>query len=68
MTVYLHFISHTHWDREWYETFDAFRFRLVQLMDKLVAIMEGNLRYNSFTLDGQVVILEDYLEIRPEMR
>lgn len=64
----LHFISHTHWDREWYETFDAFRYRLVQLMDHLLDILEHDPRYQSFLLDGQAIVLEDYLEIRPENR
>jgi len=66
--MYLHFISHTHWDREWYETFDAFRFRLVEFMDHLLSILTCRPEYHSFTLDGQMVILEDYLEIRPEKR
>ncbi|MBC7218357.1 MAG: alpha-mannosidase, partial [Candidatus Caldatribacterium sp.] len=64
----LHFVSHTHWDREWYETFDAFRYRLVRLMDHLLDILERDPRYQSFLLDGQTVVLEDYLEIRPENR
>ena len=29
-------ISHTHWDREWYQTFQEFRIRLVTLVDKLL--------------------------------
>ena len=33
-------ISHTHWDREWYFTFEQFRFRLVKLIDNLLDIME----------------------------
>jgi alpha-mannosidase len=67
-SMYLHVISHTHWDREWYETFDAFRFRLVEFMDHLLSILTCRPEYHSFTLDGQTVILEDYLEIRPEKR
>ena len=26
-------VSHTHWDREWYQPFEAFRVRLVRMMD-----------------------------------
>jgi alpha-mannosidase len=26
-------VSHTHWDREWYLPFEAFRARLVRMMD-----------------------------------
>lgn len=54
-----------HWDRAWYESFQKFRIRLVDAMDKLLDIMERRQEYK-FTLDGQTVILEDYLEIRPE--
>ncbi len=60
-------VSHTHWDREWYRTFQAFRARLVDTIDRvleLLAIDEGW----RFVLDGQAVVLEDYLEIRPDRR
>lgn len=66
MERYLHFVSHTHWDREWYESFDAFRFRLVRLMNNLLEILHRDYLYQTFMLDGQTVILEDYLEIHPE--
>lgn len=66
MGRYLHFVSHTHWDREWYESFDSFRFRLVRLIDNLLEILRRDHLYQTFMLDGQTVILEDYLEIHPE--
>ncbi|MGQ9622694.1 MAG: hypothetical protein ACUVTO_04525 [Candidatus Caldatribacteriaceae bacterium] len=66
MSRYLHFVSHTHWDREWYESLDSFRLRLVRLMDKLLEILHRDHLYQTFMLDGQTIILEDYLEIRPE--
>ncbi len=62
----VHVISHTHWDREWYQTFQSFRRRLVGAIDELLAIMESDPEYRYFWLDGQVAVLEDYLEIRPE--
>ena len=34
----VHFVLSTHWDREWYQTFQQFRFRLVKLMDR---VLEG---------------------------
>ncbi|OIO74516.1 MAG: hypothetical protein AUJ85_05395 [Elusimicrobia bacterium CG1_02_37_114] len=64
----IHLVSHTHWDREWYGTFQEFRIRLVQLIDKLLSIFETIPDYKYFVLDGQTVVLEDYLEIRPEKR
>ncbi len=62
----LTFVSHTHWDREWYQPFQAFRIRLVQLMDKLLEILDRDPTYRCFMLDGQTIVLEDYLAIRPE--
>ena len=58
-------ISHTHWDREWYMPFEAFRVKLVDLMDRLLATIK---KYPDFIfhLDAQTIVLEDYLEIRPE--
>ena len=61
-------ISHTHWDREWYGSFQLFRVRLVRLMNKLLSILDANPDYKTFNLDGQTIIVEDYLEIHPEMR
>ena len=62
----IHLISHTHWDREWYLTFQQFRFKLIHLMDSLLDILENNQDYLYFLLDGQAIILEDYLEICPD--
>jgi len=60
-------VSHTHWDREWYRTFQAFRARLVDTIDRVLELVEGDPGFH-FLLDGQTVVLEDYLEIRPERR
>ncbi|MCG3226766.1 MAG: hypothetical protein H7645_07595 [Candidatus Heimdallarchaeota archaeon] len=59
-------VPHTHWDREWYLPFQHFRFQLVELVDDLLDILSKQEYY--FMLDGQTIILEDYLEIRPERR
>ncbi|MFQ5813092.1 MAG: alpha-mannosidase [Anaerolineae bacterium] len=66
MSYNLFVVSHTHWDREWYQPFEEFRIRLVRLMDKLLDILTSDPDYRYFTLDGQTIILEDYLEIRPQ--
>ncbi|SHJ86150.1 glycoside hydrolase family 38 N-terminal domain-containing protein [Paramaledivibacter caminithermalis] len=63
-----HIVSHTHWDREWYKTFEEYRVKLVRVMDDLMDLLESNKDYSSFMLDGQTIVLEDYLEIRPENR
>lgn len=59
-------VSHTHWDREWYLPFQLFRASLVEAVDTLLDLMATNQEYRYFTLDGQTIILEDYLEVRPE--
>ena len=61
-------VSHSHWDREWYLPFEAFRARLVGMLDRLLHLLETNPDYKHFMLDGQSIILEDYLEIRPDRR
>ncbi len=59
-------VSHTHWDREWYEPFQIFRMRLVRCIDKLLDLLATDPTYEHFLLDGQTVVLEDYLEVRPD--
>ena len=67
-TYNAHYISGTHWDREWYRPFQEFRFLLVSLMDNLLDLMEQDLEFRYFHLDGQTCVLDDYLEIRPGNR
>ncbi|MED5015690.1 alpha-mannosidase [Paenibacillus chibensis] len=64
----VHIISHTHWDREWYLPYEKHHVRLIRLMDTLLAVLEEDPDFKSFHLDGQTIILEDYLQIRPEKR
>lgn len=61
-----HIISHTHWDREWYLPYEKHHVRLVQLIDALLDKLDGDSEFRSFYLDGQTIILEDYLQVRPE--
>jgi mannosylglycerate hydrolase len=58
-------MPHTHWDREWYEPFQVFRFRLVEMFDEVVDRAEADRDFR-FTLDGQTAAIEDYLAMRPE--
>ncbi len=60
-------VSHFHWDREWYRTFEAYRARLIDAVDRVLDLLASDAGYR-FLLDGQVVLLEDYLAIRPERR
>jgi alpha-mannosidase/mannosylglycerate hydrolase len=63
-----HYISGTHWDREWYRPLQEFRFLLVRLIDELLDLLETNEHFRYFQLDGQTCVLGDYLELRPEQR
>jgi len=65
MQVFL--VSHTHWDREWYRTYQTFRARLVDTIDRVLELLDADDGFR-FLLDGQTIVLEDYLEVRPEQR
>jgi mannosylglycerate hydrolase len=58
-------VAHTHWDRAWYLPFEVFRHRLVRLIDRLIDLLEENSSFTSFMLDGQTILIEDYLDMRP---
>jgi alpha-mannosidase len=59
-------VPHTHWDREWYKSYQDFRLNLVELIDTLIPLLEGDASYPYFMLDGQMAVVDDYLEVRPE--
>jgi 2-O-(6-phospho-alpha-D-mannosyl)-D-glycerate hydrolase len=59
-------VPHTHWDREWYLPFEHFRYHLARTVDEVIDVLERQPSFSAFTLDGQAVVLEDYLEVRPE--
>lgn len=65
-TYHATLVSHTHWDRAWYVTFQEFRARLVRLVDRLIDVLESSPEYRVYMLDGQMAVLEDYLEVRPQ--
>lgn len=60
-------VAHTHWDREWYLPFERFRGLLVELVDRVLQMIEAHPGF-IFLLDGQTAVLDDYLDIRPERR
>ena len=59
-------VPHTHWDREWYLPFEQFRLRLGAVVDGVLDTLEDDASFLSFTLDGQAIVLEDYVEVRSE--
>ena len=66
MSITVHVVPHTHWDREWYHPAAMFGLRLVRLVDDLVELLSHRPDFRTFLLDGQAVVLEDYLAARPE--
>jgi len=60
-------VSHTHWDREWYQTCGEFRVDLDRVVRAVLSDLEES-RLDHFVLDGQTILLEDYLATRPEDR
>jgi mannosylglycerate hydrolase len=62
----VHVVPHTHWDREWYLPFQAFRLQLVDVLDELIPRMQADPSYAHFLLDGQLAVVDDYLAVRPQ--
>jgi 2-O-(6-phospho-alpha-D-mannosyl)-D-glycerate hydrolase len=61
---HLYFVVHTHWDREWYQPFQQMRARLVAMADRMIPLVERG-TIPSFHFDGQTIVIDDYLEMRP---
>jgi len=60
-------VPHSHWDREWYQPLSRFRQRLVALLDDVVNRLARD-RTLRFHLDGQAILADDYLDVRPGQR
>jgi len=61
-------VSNTHWDREFRRSFEKTRRALVTMLDVTLDILERDPAYHSFTMDGHAIMIDDYLEVRPERR
>lgn len=59
-------VSNTHWDREFRRSFEKTRHALLTMMDTTLDILESDPKYHSFTMDGHSIMIDDYLEMRPE--
>ena len=64
----IYYFSSSHWDREWYQTFQQFRYYLVALGENILDCLGNDPEFKVFNFDGQAVVLEDILEIKPEWR
>jgi len=61
-------VPHSHWDREWYFTIEDSNLLLVENLDYLMDALEGDQAFDSYTFDGQISVIEEYLKIRPEQK
>ena len=62
-------VPHTHWDREWCEPYQTFRMQPGRHA-RQTAFRSSSVgpSYARFLLDGQMAVVDDYLEVRPESR
>ncbi|MDD3153785.1 MAG: glycoside hydrolase family 38 C-terminal domain-containing protein [Victivallaceae bacterium] len=63
-----YYFTATHWDREWYQSFQAYRKYLVDTVEVLLELFENDPEYKKFSFDGQTIVLEDILAVRPDLR
>ncbi|WP_137663158.1 mannosylglycerate hydrolase [Enterococcus hulanensis] len=62
----VHVVPHSHWDREWYFTTSRSKIYLMHDLKKVLEQLEKENPYESFILDGQASLLDDYLKWRPQ--
>lgn len=63
----VHVIHHTHWDLEWYFTHNESFVQLAYHLDEVMRALENN-EISYYLLDGQMSILDDYLQSFPEQK
>lgn len=59
-------VPHMHWDREWYFSTEESQILLLNNMPEIMDMLENHPDYPSYVLDGQSVIIEDYLSAHPD--
>lgn len=67
----LHIIGYLRWEREWHDTFEINRARLlaqlVELLGKMSSAPNTGSTLRFFMLGGQTVIMEDVASVRPDL-
>src|SRR3954470_2688919 len=59
-------VPHTHWDREWYQPYEAMQIRLAEVLDEVLEQLSAGDSYAHFLFDGQMAMVDDYLALRPD--
>ncbi|WP_338972794.1 hypothetical protein [Spiroplasma endosymbiont of Panorpa germanica] len=62
----IHFVPHTHWDKEWYFTKEVSTVFLIDNIKKLKAICDNPDSFKNIVFDSQLSIVDDYLNYFPE--
>ncbi len=63
----VHVIAHTHWDYEWYFTRQQARVQFAYHLNEVLKALEEN-KLDYYLLDGQMAIVEDYLQTNPDQK
>ncbi|MEE6450804.1 glycoside hydrolase family 38 C-terminal domain-containing protein [Gottfriedia acidiceleris] len=58
----VHILNHTHWDREWYESFEEFRYKLRNGIRYVQELLTSG-KIDNFFFDGQTIVIDDYKEV-----
>ena len=66
--IQCHFISNTHWDREWRFSARRTQYMLGYMLDMLLDILDKEPEFRHFHLDSQTMPVQDYLEVYPEKK
>lgn len=61
-------VPHVHWDREWYFTCEESQVLAVRDFNEVLDHLERNPDYPSYVLDGQMAVVEEYLDTVPGAR
>lgn len=59
-------VLQSHLDREWYWSFEEFRIQISQILNRVFDLLAQDPEFRVYMVDGQMSVLEDYLEIYPE--
>ncbi len=68
MSLKIYYVQGTHWDREWYMPFQQLRKYLIDTAEGVLNTLEDDPDFACFVFDGQTLVLEDILEVKPEWR
>jgi hypothetical protein len=60
-------VPHTHWDRAWYWPAARLQVRLIECVSTVLELCRRHPEYR-FSCDGQALMVEDYLQARPQDR